>query len=215
MSTEIGFEPAKVQRALSSVQNRYNMVAKKIVPDTKRNYVDEIANEWASDDAVAYFAKFKAKIDSLYKDVEKQMDSIFRSVKNAAQLMANLHGATWSPTDGNLNTISQELDVSTVKAMKDNKIFINPSKATSIVTAWARTKSDINSELAGLKQDLNDAGFLSGDIQAAINHNIQSVVQSVGATFDAMFNEAKTEIDNTVSKAEAQERTAKAQAAGN
>ena len=192
-----GYNPEVVRNSINQFETAYSHYNDAMNTGLQNNFVNEMANVWACEQAQSFFTKaYKPSIDALYNSVEASLASVVNTMNAAAREWAVRTESEFSPIAH--TQIPNAANVDGIKVEIGGEKGIDLEVATSTVGKLASIKANAEAALDEAKNAVATCGFLGGEQQSSITNSLGKIKQDATKFIDDLTGGIKASIDNTV-----------------
>lgn len=195
-----GFNAEEIRGSLNGIKNAYDGLMVQLCDTTQKDFVNEMGNYWACQDAVDFFAVFAQNFDNLIKETNRVYQSVFGSISSAA--------SNWWLTTGERGTLNLPTFSERTYSMSVDQIkleFSNKSKGIDEALAKSTVQRLEKIILPRIKNRLNDTynsvatcGFLGHEQDTQLQTSLDQLAQKMGDVFEGQIKAVNTAIEKTV-----------------
>lgn len=194
-----GFDPTVVGSSISGVVSAYNNLYAAINTEMQSKFFQGMSDKWACQYAQDFFAQAKTAIDALIKASNTTFESVVSSMNSAGQKWAAETGTTFTPTtfSTNASTIDSSCILENIGGVRGIDLQSADSTAQ---TSLSSILNNADTALSEAKNAVASCGFIGGSQQANITASLETIRNNAHSSIDALSNDMKTAISQTVTQ---------------
>ncbi len=191
-----GFDPQLVYSSISRVQTAYDSLMQALLNDTQSKFVNPMADAWACNDAIQFFAIAAEAFNSQITGSTSVFQSVVDAMNSAARSWASKTETDYSEKAFSAN--SGTVDVSCIQENINGVRGIDESAANSAISQLAVIKSAADTALGQAVSAVSNCGFVGGNQETNLVSSLNKIKSNISTSFGELTDAAKTAMDSTV-----------------
>ena len=194
-----GFNEERVRTSLTTLNTNYTNLMSTF--QTKvQSFVTEISTQWASPNAVKVFTEGDESIQSVIRNLAKEinttMESVNKAINSAAARKASDNGDIHSNVPFDDYTFSVNYSA-IVKSINGN-VGVDKTTATTTANKLNQIPGDTDSYLNAISSALSNSGILDATAQTELNNSVASIRRNIKSKIESIVEGVISAIDITV-----------------
>ena len=191
----LGIDPSQVKSSITMIEANYKTAMYVLTEKNQAEFIDVMANIWASEQAVEFFTAYKNDIALLVADIKRVFDSVLDSMNTAAKNLTSLAGTKWS-IDSPVESI-KEISVANIKPDIDGVKGIDVTQARNTLTILDDISRTLENTLGSTKVNVEISGFKGGSMESNLINSVLRMKDQVMTAFNNIKLAAQSAIQET------------------
>lgn len=205
MALTMGYNPQNVTNSINKVKNAYENLITAIGNHAQSYIVDKVANQWACQEAVEFFKKFKDVIEKLNIDVDNTFETVVNSMKSAATAWAQATSGPWGAV-GSMTILplfkkNKKINIGLIKEKDaDGNVGINPAVEGICKEGFNKIMQEAAAAVKEASDAVQNSGFIDSKNQQSLYNSLKIIENRINNAVINISHESKVYINNSVDK---------------